>query len=67
MSASNFKKPAPMHTSYEWAGTVARIQRGATSSRAGRRSVLLGILTSVYANSSRSRTAGESRGSSDRA
>jgi hypothetical protein len=63
MSASNSKKPAPLHSGYEWAGTVARFQRGARTSRGGRRSALLGILTSVYANASRS---GESRGGSDR-
>lgn len=63
MSASNSKKPAPLHSGYEWAGTVARFQRGVKTSRSGRRSALLGILTSVYANASR---AGESRGGSDR-
>ncbi|HEY2157456.1 MAG TPA: hypothetical protein VGH33_17640 [Isosphaeraceae bacterium] len=63
MSASNSKKPAPLHSGYEWAGTVARFQRGARSSRGGRRSALLGILTSVYANSARS---GDPRGGSDR-
>jgi hypothetical protein len=63
MSASNSKKPAPLHSGYEWGGTVARFQRGARSSRGGRRSALLGILTSVYANAARS---GESRNGSDR-
>ena len=53
MSASNSKKSAPLHSGYEWAGTVARFQRGSKSSRAGRRSALLGILSSVYANASR--------------
>ena len=68
MSASNSKKPAPLHSPYEWGGTVARINRGSASSRAGRRSALLGIITSVYANSSRGKsTTGENRGSSDRA
>lgn len=69
MSVSNPKKSAPLHGGYEWAGTVARFHRGAKSSRAGRRSALLGILTSVYANSTRGgRTAtGESRSGSDRA
>jgi hypothetical protein len=46
------RKPSGVH-SYEWAGTVARIRRGGKSSRAGRRSVLLGMLTSAYVNSSR--------------
>ena len=63
MSASNSKKPAPLHSGYEWGGTIARFQRGARSSRGGRRSALLGVLTSVYANASRS---GETRGGSDR-
>jgi hypothetical protein len=67
MSVSNSKKPAPLHSGYEWAGTVARFQRGAKTSRAGRRSALLGVLTSVYANSSRSsRIASETRSGSDR-
>ena len=70
MSLFDSKKPAPLHTPYEWGGTVARLNRGSnSSSRAGRRSALLGILTSVYANSSRGKTSttGESRGGSDRA
>ena len=67
MSPLNNKKPAPLHSGYEWAGTIARLHRGAKSSRAGRRSALLSVLTSVYANSSRGRTTGETRGSSDRA
>jgi hypothetical protein len=63
MSASNPKTSAPLHSGYEWAGTVARFQRGARSSRGGRRSALLGVLTSVYANASRS---GEARNGTDR-
>jgi hypothetical protein len=68
MSVSNSKKSAPLHSGYEWAGTVARFQRGAKTSRAGRRSALLGVLTSVYAtNSSRTnRNASETRSGSDR-
>jgi hypothetical protein len=67
MSVSNSKKPAPLHSGYEWAGTVARFQRGAKTSRAGRRSALLGVLTSVYANSSRTNlNASETRSGSDR-
>jgi hypothetical protein len=53
MSVANSKKSAPLHSGYEWAGVVARARRGGGSSRAGRRSALLGVLTSVYANSSR--------------
>jgi hypothetical protein len=67
MSASNPKKTAPLHSGFEWAGTVARIRRGGKSSRAGRRSALLGVLTSVYANSTRGGRTGETRGSTDRA
>jgi hypothetical protein len=68
MSASNSKKPAPLHSGYEWAGTVARFQRGAKTLRAGRRSALLGVLSSVYANASRSgRGSSDTRGGADRA
>ncbi len=53
MSVANSKKNAPLHTGFEWAGVVARVRRSGGSSRSGRRSALLGVLTSVYANSSR--------------
>ena len=53
MSLANTKKTAPLHAGFEWAGVVARVRRGAGSSRSGRRSALLGVLTSVYANASR--------------
>jgi len=53
MSLANSKKTAPLHGGFEWAGVVARVRRGGGSSRSGRRSALLGVLTSVYANSSR--------------
>ncbi len=67
MSASNSNKSAPLHAAYEWGGTVARFQRGARTSRAGRRSALLGILTSVYANSNRGgRTTTDARTTTDR-
>lgn len=62
MSVANSKKTAPLHSGYEWAGVVARVRRGAGSTRAGRRSALLGVLTSVYANSSRGGRTGETRG-----
>jgi len=67
MSASNPKKTAPLHSCFEWAGTVARLHRGGKSSRAGRRSALLGVLTSVSANSTRGGRSGETRSGSDRA
>lgn len=68
MSVSNSKKPASaMHTGFEWGGTVARINRGGKTSRAGRRSALLGVLSSFYANSSsRGTRTAESRNGSDR-
>jgi hypothetical protein len=66
MSESNSKRTAPLHSGFEWAGTVARIRRGGKSSRAGRRSALLGILTSAYVNSSRGGRSSETRPGSDR-
>ena len=66
MSESNSKRTAPLHSGFEWAGTVARIRRGGKSSRAGRRSALLGMLTSAYVNSSRGGRSSEPRPGSDR-
>ena len=66
MSSSQAKKASPLHSGFEWAGTVARVRRNGKSSRAGRRSALLGVLTSVYANSSRGGRTNESRSGSDR-
>ena len=63
MSVANSKKSAPLHTGFEWAGAVARIRRSG-SSRAGRRSALLGVLTSVYANTSRGNRPAETRNGS---
>jgi hypothetical protein len=42
------------------------MRRGGKSSRTGRRSALLSVLTSVYANSSRGGRSGDNRTSSDR-
>ncbi|WZO98143.1 hypothetical protein EP7_005199 [Isosphaeraceae bacterium EP7] len=69
MSASNSRRTAPIHSGFEYAGVVARAHRGTMSSRAGRRSALLGVLTSVYANANRGpRTAAEpQRSGTDRA
>src|SRR5438105_4310809 len=53
MSVSNSKNAAPTHADFEWAGAVARIRRGGGSFRSGRRSALLGVLTAIYANTSR--------------
>lgn len=53
------------HNGFEWAGTVARIRRSGGSSRAGRRSALLGMLTASYANSTRNSGANTSRTSSN--
>lgn len=67
MSSSNPKTASPLHSGFVWAGTVARARRNGKSSRAGRRSALLGVLTSVYANSSRGgRASNETRSGSDR-
>jgi hypothetical protein len=68
MSAVNSKKSSPLqHTGFEWAGAVARIRRAGGTSRSGRRSALLGVLTSVYANQSRGGRQGDTRGAgSDR-
>lgn len=68
MSESNAKRSATSHSGFEWAGTVARMRRGGKSIRSGRRSALLGMLTSAYVNSSRGgratevRTGGSERG-----
>lgn len=66
--ANSNKRDTVGHTGFEWAGAVARIRRGGKSLRTGRRSALLSVLTSVYANSSRggSRST-DTRGGSDRA
>lgn len=61
MSESNSKRTAPLHSGFEWAGTVARIRRGGKSSRAGRRAALLSVLTSAYVNSTRGRRGNETR------
>jgi hypothetical protein len=70
MSASNSRRTAPIHSGFEYAGVVARAHRGAMSSRAGRRTALLGVLTSVYANATRGPRAAAvepQRGGTDRA
>jgi len=66
MSVANSKNAAPVHSGFEWAGAVARIRTRGGSSRAGRRSALLGVLTSVYANSSRGGRSGEPRNANER-
>ncbi len=70
MSVVNSKKPASTNDSALWAASATRIRRGG-SSRLGRRSALLGVLTSMYANSSRGTGSGASTGrtaaSTDRA
>jgi membrane protease YdiL (CAAX protease family) len=67
MSAANSKKSPLQHSGFEWAGAVARIRRSGGTTRSGRRSALLGILTQVYANSSRGARSSDSRNGSDRA
>jgi hypothetical protein len=66
MSEPISKRKSPSHMGFEWAGTVARMRRSGKSSRAGRRSVLLGMLTSAYVNSSRGGRSSDSRANSDR-
>jgi|GEM_PF-1342412 len=64
MSESNSRSHAPMHMGFVWGGTVARVHRGGKSNRSstGRRSALLGLMTSMYANTARgSRTTSEAR------
>jgi hypothetical protein len=65
MSVANSKKaPALQHTGFEWAGAVARMRRSGGTTRTGRRSALLGMLTASYANSSRSSGRSENRSTS---
>jgi hypothetical protein len=67
MSESMSKRSAPVHDGFVWAGTVARMRRSGKSARSGRRSALLGVLTSVYTNSSRGGRSGDNRSSAERA
>ncbi len=53
MSEDTCKKATSNQVGFEWAGAVARVRRGGTSARAGRRAALLGALTATYANTSR--------------
>ena len=62
MNESKFKKAAPVHAGFEWAGAVARVRRGGKSTRAGRRAALLGMLTATYANSTRGGRVGDRSG-----
>ena len=66
MSEPNSKRTTPVHSGFEWGGTVARMRRGAKSSRSGRRSALLSVLTSVYVNSTRGTRPADPRAGSDR-
>lgn len=62
MSAANSRKSSPLQgTGFEWAGAAARIRRAGGTSRAGRRSALLSVLSSVYANHSRGTRTNETR------
>jgi hypothetical protein len=63
MNEPKSKKPAPVHSGFEWAGAVARVRRGGKSARAGRRAALLGMLTATYANSTRGGRIGDRTGS----
>lgn len=66
MSEPNPKSKVPSHTGFEWAGTVARIRRVGRTSRAGRRSVLLGMLSSTYVNATPGSRSASPRAASDR-
>ena len=67
MSSSTSQRNTPVHSGFEWAGTVARIRRGGKSLRAGRRSALLSMLTSAYGNTSRGGTRSSETRGTDRA
>ena len=66
MNASNSKRSQPLHSGFVYAGTVARMRRGGQSVRAGRRSALLSMMSTAYANSQRGTLAGEPRTGGDR-
>lgn len=66
MSEANGKRRPPSHTGFEWAGSVARMRRTGRTSRAGRRSVLMSMLTSTYVNASRGSRTTDPRTGSDR-
>lgn len=54
MSVANSRKSSPLqHSGFELAGAVARIRRSGVPGRTGRRSALLSVLSSVYANNNR--------------
>lgn len=71
MSVANSKKAAPSNSNLAVAGALARMRRRGVSSRVGRRSALLGVLSSMYTSSSRAngtnRSAAETGASGERA
>ncbi|GIW86763.1 MAG: hypothetical protein KatS3mg108_1087 [Isosphaeraceae bacterium] len=62
MSAANVKKYGSTNPANAYAGAMARLRRRGTSSRAGRRSVMLGVLSALQSSGSRSNTHLSSRG-----
>ena len=52
-SNSNCKKAESSPLDFQWTGALVRARRIGGSARSGRRSALLGLLTSAYTNSSR--------------
>jgi hypothetical protein len=66
MSEPNSNRKPTSHSGFEWAGSVARMRRTGRSSRAGRRSVLLNMLASTYANAARGARSADPRTGSDR-
>ena len=70
MNVSNSKKSPSTHDGFVWAGAAARMRRGGRTLRSGRRSALLSVLTSYYANTSRGTRpapAADTRSSTERA
>jgi hypothetical protein len=64
MSAVNAKKFGAAAPANAWAGAMARIRRRGATSRAGRRSVMLGVLSSMQTTSRKGANASP-RGSSE--
>ncbi len=65
MSAANTKKNAMSQPANTWAGAMARIRRRGASSRAGRRSVMLGVLSSMQTTTSRKSSMTPTRAASE--
>lgn len=53
MNPANAKKLGSTTPANAWAGAMARMRRRGTTARAGRRSVMLGVLSSLQTTGSR--------------